>query len=118
MAAGISNKLVVRLRARCHTFVPGECRRFSPLTMKVKCINQSVLPVDVKKDLPEILSKNKWKKGQLEISVKHYAPSQPQLHNILFCNYCKYVLFPKLITQYKDNLGNKGNIDSLVARIS
>lgn len=84
--------------------------------MKVKCINQSVFPVNVKKDLPEILSKNKWKKGQLEISAKHSAPSQPQLHNILFCNYCKYVLFPKLITQYKGNLGNEGNIDNLVAK--
>ena len=84
--------------------------------MKVKCINQSVFPVNVKKDLPEILSKNKWKKGQLEISAKQSAPSQPQLHNILFCNYCKYVLFPKLISQYKGNLGNEGNIDSLVAK--
>lgn len=84
--------------------------------MKVKCINQSVFPVNVKKDLPEILSINKWKKGQLEISAKHSAPSQPQLHNILFCNYCKYVLFPKLISQYKGNLGNEGNIDSLVAK--
>ena len=115
MAAIISNKLV-RIRVRYHKFVPGECRRFSPLSMKVKFKNQSVLPVKVKKDLPEIKSKDKWKKGQREISVKHSGPSQLQLHYILFYNHCKYVLVPKLITQYKDNFGNKGNIGSLVAK--
>ena len=89
----------------------------SALLSHDKCKNWNVLPQQVKQHMPELTTKEKYLKDQWEVSIKHSGPSEPRLHYRLFCNHCQYVLIPKLVTKYKDELGSdQQNIDGLIAK--
>lgn len=82
------------------------------LLLEPRCLNENVIPLNVKNSHPELTSK--YQKKEWTLNVSNTGPMKPEKYHRLYCLHCAKELLPKFIEKYSDGLTDSKNLEGVV----